>query len=414
MNFAVIITSYNQPEFLKEAILSCFNQNFKNKFQIVVVDDSDKKSCVQMGLPDRPEIDMIYIKNEKNLGVTKSYNIGCYYVSNDVDYIIRLDGDDQLLPNALQDLEDFLITNDNRRLGFVYSDLQIMETDKIRIYPEYRSGSILDIQKIGHLQAIKKSVAEECGYWDTSLKYGHDTDAIIRLIEKGYQIKHIPKVLYSNRLHDSQFTKQFVRQGNDPVYWKNLIFNRSLSNRCDLWIEGRQNIIMQTSGSQLWQSEVKFIRNFVENYPDLKNGNTADIGCSNKKKLNYAIGIDLDRCGGKVPELVLDASEELPFRDNFLDGIIASHVIEHIIDPVKAIQEWLKKLKVGGILMLIVPNKQYIPNIGSPEGDPTHKADYLPVDFKELVLDKIEAKFELLSFDKINNNWSFDCFIKKL
>ena len=54
---------------------------------------------------------MVFIKNPKNIGCQKSYNLGCYFVDNSVEYIIRLDGDDQLLPNALVDLEEFL--NDN-------------------------------------------------------------------------------------------------------------------------------------------------------------------------------------------------------------------------------------------------------------------------------------------------------------
>ena len=96
MKFGIIITSYKQPEYLKQAIESVFKQDYSKPVQLVIVDDSDEKSCIQMELPDRSEIGMIYIKNESNLGVQKSYNIGCYYLDNDIDYIIRLDGDDQL------------------------------------------------------------------------------------------------------------------------------------------------------------------------------------------------------------------------------------------------------------------------------------------------------------------------------
>src|SRR3972149_147455 len=163
MKFAIIITSFNQSTYLKEAILSVFNQIYIKHFQLIIVDDS-------------------------------------------VEYIIRLDGDDQLLPNALVDLEEFLNEHDNRKLGFVYSNLKIMGSEKIRIYPEWKDGSIKSLENIGHLQAIKKSVADEIGHFDISLKYGHDTDQIIRIIEKGYQIKHIDKVLYYNRHHSEQYT----------------------------------------------------------------------------------------------------------------------------------------------------------------------------------------------------------------
>ena len=412
MQFGIILTSYRQPEYLKQAILSVFAQTYSKSFQLIVVNDSDEKSCIQMELPDRPEIDMIYIDNKKNLGVQRSYNLGCLHLNDDITWVIRLDGDDQLLSNALTDLEEFLNIHDNKKLGFVYSNLKLMGSEKIRQYPEWKDGSIQSLQNIGHLQAIKKSVADEIGHFDITLKYSHDTDQIIRVIEKGYQIKHIPKVLYYNRLHPEQYTVKFA-QNNDPQFWKNLIYQRALQKRPDLWVESRQQVIMQTSGSHLWKSETIFINNFLKTKENMLNG--LDLGCSNRKKISYCVGIDKDRCGGKTPEIVWDGTKELPFRDETLDFICGSHIIEHIENPIQAIENWLKKLRSGGMLLLIVPHKKFIPNIGTPDGDPTHVADYLPQDFAEKVLDKLPLKCcKLLSFDKINNNWSFDVFLEKI
>ncbi len=413
MYFSIIITSFQQDEYLKEAILSCYNQTFQKPFQVIVVNDSGDGLNLQIELPERPEIDFIYIKNPKNIGCQKSYNLGCYFANDEKNsFLIRCDGDDQLLPNALTDLEEFLNEHDNRKLGFVYSDLKIMGSNKIRKYPEWQDGSIKSLENIGHLQAIKKSVADEIGHFDITLKYSHDTDQIIRVIEKGYQIKHIPKVLYYNRLHEAQYTQKFVQEGNDPSYWKNLIFQRAIQERPDIWIEGRQEVIMATSGSHLWRSETEFINNFLKTKENMLNG--IDLGSNNKKKINYAVGIDKDRNGGKTNELVWDGTKELPFRDETLDFICASHLIEHIKDPVQAIEDWFKKLRQGGLLLLIVPHKSFIPNIGTQAGDPTHVADYTPEDFIKIVLEKLEVKYKLVSFNNINNNWSFDCFLGKI
>lgn len=409
MKFGIVLTSYNQPQFLEEAILSVFKQDYTKPFQLVIVNDSDKKSCINMELPDRSEIDMIYIQNEKNLGCVCSYNVGCMYLNEDVQWVIRLDGDDQLLPNALTDLEEFLNEHDNRKLGFVYSDLKIMGSEKIRKYPEYKSGSILDLQNIGHLQAIKKSVADGIGHFDIILKYGHDTDQIIRVIEKGYQIKHIPKVLYYNRLHENQYTQKFVQEGNDPQYWKNLIFNRAIQKRPDLWAEGINNIILSTSGSHLWRTEVEAIQKYVVGL------NFIDIGCSNKKKLSSAIGIDLDRNGGKCPEWVFDEKDGLPFKEKTLDGIIASHCLEHIKYPIKALNEWIKLIKVGGRLILVIPDVNFTPRMNTPEADPSHLHDWTPETFKQEILDKLDKNlFNILHHKQIGNRWSFLTIIEKI
>ena len=39
------------------------------------------------------------------------------------------------------------------------------------------------------------------------------------------------------------------------------------------------------------------------------------------------------------------------------DFILSSHVIEHIANPLLALSEWLRILKVGGVLILLVPHK---------------------------------------------------------
>src|SRR3990172_12757469 len=107
MKFSIIITAYNQPQFLSEAVESCYNQIYKEPFQVVIIDDSDTPSTSKVLLPDRPEIDLIYVKNEQNLGLQKSHNIGVYYSKG--EWLIRLDHDDVLMPDALQKLSNFKI-----------------------------------------------------------------------------------------------------------------------------------------------------------------------------------------------------------------------------------------------------------------------------------------------------------------
>lgn len=50
--------------------------------------------------------------------------------------------------------------------------------------------------------------------------------------------------------------------------------------------------------------------------------------------------------------------DDLPFKDNVWDFVISSHVIEHFYDPVKTIKEWLRVVKPGGYVYMIVPHKQ--------------------------------------------------------
>ncbi|MGE0822996.1 MAG: methyltransferase domain-containing protein [Candidatus Binatia bacterium] len=49
----------------------------------------------------------------------------------------------------------------------------------------------------------------------------------------------------------------------------------------------------------------------------------------------------------------------LPFYDSSLDYVVASHVIEHVANPVKALLEWYRVLKSGGVIYMVVPDRRY-------------------------------------------------------
>jgi SAM-dependent methyltransferase len=54
-------------------------------------------------------------------------------------------------------------------------------------------------------------------------------------------------------------------------------------------------------------------------------------------------------------ELMKLNGSELPFDDNRFDRLIATHVLEHIPSPHLALQEWVRVLRPGGVLSLILP-----------------------------------------------------------
>ena len=62
----------------------------------------------------------------------------------------------------------------------------------------------------------------------------------------------------------------------------------------------------------------------------------------------------------KVPVDIIDDAESLPtIADASQDFVIASHVIEHMENPLHALANWLRVLRCGGMLYLAVPNGEY-------------------------------------------------------
>ena len=77
MKFSIIITTYNQPQYLTEAVESCFNQTYKEPFEVIIIDDFSN-SCATVNIPDRSEIDLLYVKNDKNYTIQLSLYVKNY------------------------------------------------------------------------------------------------------------------------------------------------------------------------------------------------------------------------------------------------------------------------------------------------------------------------------------------------
>jgi SAM-dependent methyltransferase len=70
-----------------------------------------------------------------------------------------------------------------------------------------------------------------------------------------------------------------------------------------------------------------------------------------------ARGLDLDA----IPEtdVVDDAGTLASFADASLDFVIANHVFEHLEDPIAGLENALRVLRPGGVLLLILPDARH-------------------------------------------------------
>lgn len=58
-------------------------------------------------------------------------------------------------------------------------------------------------------------------------------------------------------------------------------------------------------------------------------------------------------------EFVLGDSHTLPFKDNTFDKVVASEVLEHLVDDERALREIFRILKPNGIIIISVPSINY-------------------------------------------------------
>lgn len=58
-------------------------------------------------------------------------------------------------------------------------------------------------------------------------------------------------------------------------------------------------------------------------------------------------------------QYMTDACDLSVILDETYDFVMASHVLEHIANPLRALQEFKRVLKPGGVVLILVPDKRY-------------------------------------------------------
>ncbi len=92
-----------------------------------------------------------------------------------------------------------------------------------------------------------------------------------------------------------------------------------------------------------------------------------DVGCGRKK---YPGSIGLDRNPAGDADVLADLDHfPFPFRDRTFDRIRAIHVIEHVADVIRTMEEFHRMLRPGGRVVLVTPHYTDF----SSFCDPTHR-----------------------------------------
>lgn len=94
-----------------------------------------------------------------------------------------------------------------------------------------------------------------------------------------------------------------------------------------------------------------------------------DAGCAmGSLMLRLRDSYDMQGCDIAEPLLEIARSrelavihsfiEEMPFPDGYFDGVVATDILEHVLDLNLALRELLRVLKAGGLLIIRVPNEE--------------------------------------------------------
>jgi glycosyltransferase involved in cell wall biosynthesis len=347
MKFSIITPSHKYQSYIDELYTSITQQTYENWEWILYLNGQFKRNELSQE-----------ILNDKRVKVYTNYdgntNIG--YVKNKAfsigtgDVLVEMDHDDILTPDCLEELAKAF--KENPDCGFVYSDNATyhMEDKFIPYSPLYgwtykhydwNGKKLVAMNSFepsshavsyiwyapDHVRAWKRDIYHQIGGHNVELSICDDHELMIRtyLATKFY---HIPKVLYIYRITgDNSFLER-----NESIQIK----TKELHNQ--------------------------YAQQLAERDADLNGLLKIDMGGGLFPREGYKT---IDQEDG---DITCDLNEGIPLDDNSVGVLNASHVIEHLRDPIKTMREIHRVLAPGGWAFIEVP---------STEGngawcDPTH------------------------------------------
>ena len=238
---SICIPSFNAAGFIRESILSVFDQDYTN-IELIVVDDasSDETVSIVSELIANVCVPVVFVVNTSNLGLADNWNKALDLASG--KYIKLLPSDDKISVNCISKSVEAMEAHDEVVMAFsprVVIDRDSVEKLQINFFNEgvvsakrlIYSSMLFGTNLIGEPGAVlfKSEVVRKIGGFDGALPYVIDLDYWVRLLQygSGYKLSgskayfrisdNLSVSLGPTRFKDfSQFLKKITHKYNHP------------------------------------------------------------------------------------------------------------------------------------------------------------------------------------------------------
>lgn len=226
MKTSIIIVTYNAENYIKNCLNSILKQNNKN-FDVIIVDNNSKDKTLEIINNFQKKSKKIYLlKNNENLGFSKSNNIGIKFaIEKQSDYFLLLNQDTVVDKNLIKTGEKYfktikdagafspkILIKDNKKIWWIgtkvftlsdlFKNLKLgvsIHIDKEK--EDYPIKEPIEVEAVsGCSLFIKKEITDKVGLLDEDFfMYGEDLDYSLRIKDSKYKLYVIPETVV---LHD--------------------------------------------------------------------------------------------------------------------------------------------------------------------------------------------------------------------
>jgi glycosyltransferase involved in cell wall biosynthesis len=200
----IYITNYNYGQFLHKAIQSVESQTFDDLELIIIDDGSDDGS--RSIIEEYAKRENIFSLFQQNRGLNASNNVAQKMARG--KYIMRLDADDFLAPQAVEIMTAELERNSD--VALVFPDYYLVDEDgevmqQIRRHDFESDVTLLDQPAHGACTMIRTEVLRAVGGYDQEFARQDGYDLWLSVTSQ-YPVKNINLPLFYYRQHDKSIT----------------------------------------------------------------------------------------------------------------------------------------------------------------------------------------------------------------
>lgn len=215
---SVVMSVYNEPiEWISQSIESILNQSFTNFEFIIINDKPDGKEQIALINEYASQDQRIkIIQNEKNLGLTKSLNIGILHAKS--KYIARMDADDISMPNRLKMQYEFMESHPEIDIcgtwAKLFGDIPLLahKINKLPIRPEQIKLYALFYNPMIHPSMMLRLDSFTLPLYNETYKKAQDYVLVGESLIADKKLANIPQILIKYRVTKKSGLKDYVDQ----------------------------------------------------------------------------------------------------------------------------------------------------------------------------------------------------------
>lgn len=354
----IIIPTWNNPEFLNPCVDSIIKTGILHSdARLLIVNNGTqdiKSFCGHL-----PNIEVL--EPGRNLG----WEGGLAYALERSDaQFVCFQNDDTIIPRAnMMFYQQMLVPFMDKSVAAVGPTTTCAAGAQSIYHPECPRHLSETTFLIFFTVMVRRAHLDEVGGIDTTLAGGDDFDLSIRFRKAGRRLLINPDCFL---IHHGFKTGTRLRGDHTTAGGWN---SPQMQERTNIGLIRKHGFktFLSAFGGILPQEpaapndlEGDVVRTFVTGI------NVLELGCGGKKTIPHAVGIDHVAKGEtcthlndqSVADVQADVQQPLPFADFSQDSIIARHILEHCIDQIKTIKQWNRVLRLGGRLVVAVPDEQ--------------------------------------------------------